>query len=254
MKERFQKSSMILTLCIGIFIGATMVGGAAAAGVVAQPTWQPTYVDGRQVQMDAYNIGGYNYVKLRDIGKEVGFNVFWDNGVQVDTTAEYTGVKPADSSAAADTGNASAENNEVSSKGTNDPTGDMKIRLEIVQRINEVRAEHGMTALAVNESLMSAAQECSQQLFTYHHNRVECEAVAASGYPHGFGSNLTAFTGAAAQDIPQCAVTNWANSPGHLETMLNSNADCVGVGVTVDSGWTFCYMFVGCPGTINPYG
>ena len=119
MKERFQKSSMILTLCIGIFIGATMVGGAAAAGVVAQPTWQPTYVDGRQVQMDAYNIGGYNYVKLRDIGKEVGFNVFWDNGVQVDTTAEYTGVKPADSSAAADTGNASAENEDMSRLGRN---------------------------------------------------------------------------------------------------------------------------------------
>lgn len=174
---------MILTLCIGIFIGATMVGGAAAAGVVAQPTWQPTYVDGRQVQMDAYNIGGYNYVKLRDIGKEVGFNVFWDNGVQVDTTAEYTGVKPADSSAAADTGNASAENNEVSSKGTNDPTGDMKIRLEIVQRINEVRAEHGMTALAVNESLMSAAQECSQQLLRITTTAWNAKQLPQAGIP-----------------------------------------------------------------------
>ncbi len=253
MKERFQKSSMILTLCIGIFIGATMVGGAAAAGIVAQPTWQPAYVDGHQVQMDAYNIGGYNYVKLRDIGKEVGFNVFWDNGVQVDTTAEYTGVKPADSSAAADTGNASAENNEVRSKEANDPTGDMKIRLEIVQRINEVRAEHGMTALTVNESLMSAAQECSQQRFTSHHNQYECEAALTSGYPHGFNANLTVFTVNASTPIAQRAVSHWVYSPGHLQNMIDAGGQDVGVGVTVDNDRAYCYMLVGDPSSHNPY-
>ena len=67
---------------------------AAAAGVIAEPTWQKIYVDGEQVNMTAYNIAGSNYVKLQDIGKKVGFNVYWDNGVQVDSDAEYTGEKP----------------------------------------------------------------------------------------------------------------------------------------------------------------
>lgn len=27
--------------------------------------------------MTAYNIAGQNYVRLRDIGQQVGFNVYW---------------------------------------------------------------------------------------------------------------------------------------------------------------------------------
>ena len=68
--------SIMLT---GVAIGAVLAGGsiAAAAGIVAEPTWQPIFVDGRQVQMTAYNSAGHNYVKLRDIGEKVGFNVYW---------------------------------------------------------------------------------------------------------------------------------------------------------------------------------
>ena len=38
---------------------------------------------------------GNNYVKLRDIGKAVGFNVYFQDGVQVDSKAPYTGEAPA---------------------------------------------------------------------------------------------------------------------------------------------------------------
>ena len=31
-----------------------------------------------------------NYVKLRDMGKQVGFNVYWNAGVQIDTGHPYT--------------------------------------------------------------------------------------------------------------------------------------------------------------------
>ena len=47
--------------------------------------------------MEAYGIAGHNYVKLRDIGKAVGFNVFWDADsgcVQIETDAPYTGEAP----------------------------------------------------------------------------------------------------------------------------------------------------------------
>ena len=86
-----------------------------------------------------------------------------------------------------------------------------------------------------------------------HNTRAECESVAASGYPYDFGSNLTVFTGAAASDIPQRAVSNWTNSPGHFETMIDPAADTIGVGFTVSDGKTFCCMFTGKPDTINPY-
>ncbi len=44
--------------------------------------------------MTAYSIGGNNNVKLRDIGKAVGSNVYWNNGVQTDSDAAYTGAAP----------------------------------------------------------------------------------------------------------------------------------------------------------------
>ena len=78
---------MMLT---GLALGAVLTGGAVAAGITAEPAWSPIYVDGRQVQMTAYNIAGNNYVKLRDIGRAVGFNVYYQNGVQVDSGAPYT--------------------------------------------------------------------------------------------------------------------------------------------------------------------
>ena len=89
------KKKDIGMLFIGMVLGAALTGGAVAAGITAEPAWSPIYVDGQQVRMTAYNIAGNNYVKLRDIGQEVGFNVYYQNGVQVDSGAPYTGEAPA---------------------------------------------------------------------------------------------------------------------------------------------------------------
>lgn len=86
-----------LSFAAGLLVGAVMFGGsvAYAAGVMAERSTHPIYVDGAQVQMEAYTINGANYVKLRDIGQAVGFNVYWLDGVQVDSGAHYTGEAPA---------------------------------------------------------------------------------------------------------------------------------------------------------------
>ena len=222
----------ITAMVTGMVIGAALVS-EAAAGIVAEPTWQKIYVDGRQVSMTAYNIAGHNYVRLRDIGQQVGFNVYWSDGVQIDTDAPYTGIAPVQ---------------EASSQPT-----EREIREEMIRCINEVRKKHGAPELAVDQSLMDAAQECSAQMFTSHHNQVECKTVAASGYPHGFGSNLTVFTITDSERIPEKAVANWENSPGHLATMIGADYNTIGVGVTIDNGRAFCYMFVGNPAAHNPY-
>ena len=226
------KQKTAITLLAGMAIGASLVEGAAA-GIAAEPTWQKIYVDGQQVSMTAYNIAGNNYVRLRDIGQQVGFNVYWQDGVQIDTDAPYTGF---------------ASVQEVSSQST-----DMEIRAEMIRCINEVRKKHGVPELTANQALMDAAQECSAYLYTTHNNRTECETVAASGYPYGFGSNLTVFTVTEPERIPQKAVANWENSPGHLATMIATDCNTIGVGVTVDNGRAFCYMFVGNPTANNPY-
>ena len=50
----------ITSMATGMVIGAALVS-EAAAGIVAEPTWQKIYVDGQQVSMTAYNIAGSNY-------------------------------------------------------------------------------------------------------------------------------------------------------------------------------------------------
>lgn len=62
---------------LGILCGAMLFSGATAtaAGITAEPTWQNIYVNGERVFITAYNIAGNNYVKLRDIGQQVGSNL-----------------------------------------------------------------------------------------------------------------------------------------------------------------------------------
>ena len=88
----------LTAMLTGALLGAALLGGAQAVGetVTAQRSTQRVYVDGEQVQMEAYAIGGANYVKLRDAGEAVGFNVYWDgSAVQVQSDAPYTGEAPA---------------------------------------------------------------------------------------------------------------------------------------------------------------
>lgn len=95
MKGRFTQ------FALGVLTGAFLFGGATAvaAGITAEPSWSPIFVDGQQVQITAYNIAGNNFVKLRDIGRAVGFNVYYQNGVQVDSDAPYTGEAPVSTTA-----------------------------------------------------------------------------------------------------------------------------------------------------------
>ena len=311
----------IFSMMAGLLIGAILFAPqpTQAAGMVAEPTWQPIYVDGKQVAMEAFNIAGHNYVKLRDIGSQVGFNVYWSSGVQIDTGNPYTGVAPensgirissykgatlfpsersglnispsdnvksvvstcpdvvrvenvsgfwtaiavspgsadvivtdADGRSASLTLTVLQPEQSASTQNTTSQDTDT-IRQELIGRINQVRRENGVSELSVNQSLMDAAQYCSSLHVTYHQNKVECEAVAAAGYPHGFGSNITAFTSVPSSQIAQRAVENWINSPGHFRTMIDSACDSIGVGITDDDRGTVCFMFVGNPSAINPY-
>ena len=80
----------ITMMGLGVLTGLALLP-AAQAGVTAltaTPSTQPIYVDGQRVSLEAYSIGGANYVKLRDIGQAVDFEVYWD-GQAVQIEREY---------------------------------------------------------------------------------------------------------------------------------------------------------------------
>ena len=88
----------ILTLFAGMLFGAALFsGGVAHAAEIfykAIPSTNIIYLDGQRVELTAFAIDGSNYVKLRDVGELVGFNVYWDGAVQIDSDAPYTGEAP----------------------------------------------------------------------------------------------------------------------------------------------------------------
>lgn len=71
--------------------GELSVSGNASAKTAALTT-SKVLIDGKEAMLTAYNIDGFNYFKLRDLGSEVDFGVAWDgtaNSIIVDTTSEY---------------------------------------------------------------------------------------------------------------------------------------------------------------------
>lgn len=206
----------------GILIGMTLFGGTAAyaSGVVAEHSKHPIYVDGEQVQMEAYIINGNNYVKLRDIGKVVGFNVFWKDGVQVDSDVPYTGEAP--------------------KQGVPKETvlNTENVCQEIIDLTNDLRRERGLPTFATNDKLMEAAQVRAEEMAattTYSHTRpdgrqyytvTDCPYTAenihriATQYltQHGVG-------------LAEAAVDGWVNSETHLRNILNDRLSSIGVGI-----------------------
>lgn len=74
---------------------------AYAAGVLAERSTNRIFVDGQEVKIEAYNINGYNYVKLGDLSPLVGFDLTYDgtsNSVYIGEKPENTVTLPVDGS------------------------------------------------------------------------------------------------------------------------------------------------------------
>lgn len=56
------------------------------------------FLNGTQANLTAYNIGGYNYFKLRDVAAAINFGVGWDSKTSTITIDTSTGYTPANTS------------------------------------------------------------------------------------------------------------------------------------------------------------
>lgn len=73
-------------------VGGELEVSGAAGGQQAIPSSSTLMLDGKKLELDAYNINGNNYFKLRDIAKAFNIGVTWDgklNTVGIDTGIDY---------------------------------------------------------------------------------------------------------------------------------------------------------------------
>ena len=205
---------------------------AYAAGIVAERSHHRIVVDGKEAQMEAYVINGSNYVRLRDIGKAVGFEVYWDGDakcVQVESGKPYTGIAPvkAETSGPASQPEATTPADDVDA-----------MKQDIVDRTNALRRENGVAVLRVNDRLMQAAQVRADEMAAsgiYSHTRPDgrkSNTVTDSRYT---GENIHSISDLYLEQqhktLSETVVNLWSNSKAHTDNMTNSRYGEIGVGL-----------------------
>jgi len=73
-------------------VGGEMAGNKGSGAKTPTPTTSKITKDGKEVNFTAYNIGGNNYFRLRDIAEAFDFNVGWGSAINtifIDTTKGY---------------------------------------------------------------------------------------------------------------------------------------------------------------------
>lgn len=245
----------IFTLLTGLFIGAVITGGASAytAGILAERSTNRIYVNGQEVQMEAYTINGNNYVKLRDIGKAVRFEVYWDGDekcVQIESDKPYTGEAPV-----------KVKTSEPASQPeVTTPADDVDaMKQDIVDRTNALRREKGVAALRVNDKLMRAAQVRADEMAAhtvYSHTRPNGEKFnTVTDCPY-MAENIHRIADWVLSDqtLAERAVADWSASTTHNKNMVNPKLSEIGVGLargindTGDPCW-YCvqlFLYDGC--------
>ena len=203
---------------------------AYAAGIMAERSHHRVVVDGKEAQMEAYVINGSNYVKLRDIGKAVGFEVYWDseNGcVQVESGKPYTGEAPAKVE----------PDKPLSRPEDTSTTIDVNaLKQDIIDRTNALRKENGVAVLRVNDKLMQAAQVRAEEMAAsgvYSHTRPDGRKnTTVTDCPY-VGENIHCIADWATQGktVSEVAMWSWNLSDGHQKNLLNQNYAEIGVGL-----------------------
>ena len=236
----------ILTMFTGLFIGAIITGGASAyaAGILAERSNHRIFVDGQEVQMEAYGIAGHNYVKLRDIGKAVGFNVFWDADsgcVQIETNVPYTGEAPTELET----------DNPASQPEVTAPIDADTMKQDIVDRTNALRKENGIAALTADDKLMQAAQVRAEEMAAntvYSHTRPDGRKYVTVTDCQYVGENIHCLEDWVLKEksLPETVMWAWTASAGHLKNMTNSRYGSIGVGLAegTDENGAGCWYCV----------
>ena len=218
-----------LVLC-GLVLGLSLSAPAAQAveSLKATLSTNRILVDGQEVRLTAYNINGNNYVMLRDIGRAVGFNIYWDSDskcVQVESDKPYTGEAPVKS---------------TTTKPVEQPaqTDVAAAKQDIIDRTNALRRENGAAALRVNDKLMQAAQVRADEIAAsgvYSHTRPDgrkSNTVTDSKYT---GENIHSiselYLDQQQKTLSEAVVELWSNSKAHADNMTSSRYGEIGVGL-----------------------
>ena len=224
---------------IGLALYGTVLGLAlsvptaqAVESLKATLSTNRILVDGQEVKIEAYAIHDNNFMQLRDVGKAVGFNVYWDGDtktVQIETGKPYTGEAPAKDK----TADSASQPESIASVDDVDT-----MKQDVVDRTNALRAEQGISTLKVNQQLMQAAQVRADEMAAngvYSHTRPDGRKYDTVTDCKYVGENIhqipLLYLEQQKIGLAEAAVQLWSKSPDHAENMTDAAYSMIGVGL-----------------------
>jgi len=212
---------------------------AVAAGAIANPSTSRVFVNGAQASVEAYNIGGSNYFKLRDIAQAVDFSVTWDgagNRILIDTTRGYTPEETNASTVPPQVQPSTASIDEM--------------KAEVVRLTNLERAKAGLPELAVLPALTDTAQAKADDMIRNHYYGHTSPVYGTPGEmikaaipsAKSCAENIASWT-----VTPQEVVEGLMESASHRTNILNQRYTHIGIGIVegADGGYWWVQHFAG---------
>lgn len=210
-------------------VGGEMTG-TATVEVGAKRKEDALRINQQLVTLTGYEIEGYNYFKLRDLGDALDFDVDFDapsRTVILKTEKQDIASVPEENPQ-----NGQQENEKDEQQQASDAEA-------VLELMNAARAEEGTSGLKLNDDLCKAAQiraEEIAELFSHTRpNDTKCFTVLEDiGWQKGYralGENI-----AMGQTTPEIVMDSWMNSPGHRANILNADFKEVGIARS-QNGW-----------------
>jgi len=212
----------------------TIVGGEmvirTSSTRVAAPTTSRIELDGSMVTPRGYLIGDNNFFMLRELGELIGFAVDWNS--QTSTILINTGNAP-------QTQELEHLSTQRQTEYSNEPQANEFSSVQstfeqaLLVLVNNVRAEHGLSALVFDNGLARAARSHSEDLATNNiFSHIGSDGSTYRDRAEREGTSFTRVTENVhrGRGTPEGVVESWMNSPSHRAHILNDSFTHAGIG------------------------
>lgn len=155
-----------------------------------------------------------------------------NTGSQNPGSGSNTGTQKPGSGSSSNTGSAAQQPSDADS-----------VRNQILQLVNQARAEAGLQPLRTISALNSAAQTRAQELSqVYSHNRPDGSSCFTVLGEKGISYRSAGENIAIGYKTAQQVFNAWMNSEGHRKNILSEKFTHIGIGYTAQQGWTQLFI------------
>ncbi len=180
----------------------------------------------KEISLNGYNIGGYNYFKLRDLADEIGFQVFYDEEEDLISIISDKTIKVTRSTSS---------------------NSKRKMVEEILKHVNAARQKEGIKPLVLDENLVAMAEYKVSDMRKL--NKVSHDG--SYGKMKDLYDKFDIDYKIAGENCLVGGKTSdhifklWWDSPNHRKNMMNPDFGKIGIGIEDATGdYCGCYFAV----------